>query len=348
MELVSGTIRSASIAISSTLREEKLDDILAVDWWFNNELGNQRRKTQRERQAVVESKVTSAPATRPTPKLLKWWWQLLVASGVLGGLVVFALESFVAHYSRDSATQISDEITKQLDQRKAADAENLSNRISAEVGRQLSPMYQQISRFSQDIGKIKDHLGIAHNATPNVAPSHSPPVDVNLHRFEKMDEKQFAMSLSSLKSVTERSSPPRDQVLLRNIAEKLRRTDSMAPAYWPTVFAFITWTSEMSAKNVPPPNTKTNFVIASKPPEAGPATFEGLVVGLNGGEINGLVFRDCRIRFTSTAVRMNNVTFVNCVFEFPSVQTPTPYLKSATKQLLEADNLGSVSLNLRG
>lgn len=254
----------------------------------------------------------------------------------------------ISHSSKDFATQIGDEITRQLDQRTTADAENLNNRIATEVGKELSPFHQQISGLSQDIGKIKDHFGIARNVAPSKGPSPLPPADGGLGRFERMDKKQFAMSLPALQTVIQQISAPADQATLRNIAEKLRETDPTAPGYWPTVFAFITSTGATSAKNAPPPNAKTTISIASTPALTANFMLDGLVVALDGGEINGLTFRNCRIRFTSSAVQMNDVSFINCVFEFPAVQPPTPYLRRATRELLEANNLRSVSLTLHG
>jgi len=373
MELSSDTIRSASVAVSSILRNEELDEILAMDWWFDSELGdNKPSKAQRRKQAIEQSssgsartltredvdqivssglaglrddliKASSSAAAKPVK-----WWQRPIGSGIVGGLVVLAVAGAVSHYLRDSTTQISDEITRQLGQRTATDAENLNNRISPEVGKQLSPIHQQIAGLSQDIGKIKDHFGIARNIPPRSAPSPPPRVDVGLRRFEQMDKKQFAMSLPALRTIIQGRPAPQDQGTLRNIAEKLRESDPRAAGYWPTVFAFITWTSAMSAKNVPPPSAKTNFLITSTPRETAHITFDGLVVSLDGGEINGLTFRNCRIRFTSNAVQMNDVRFVSCIFEFPPIQNATPYLERATRELLEADNLRSVSLTLRG
>jgi hypothetical protein len=177
------------------------------------------------------------------------WWERPIGSAIMGGLVVLAVGGAISHSSRDSATEIRDEITRPLDQRATTDAENLKNRIATEVGKQLLPIHQQIAGVSQDVGKIKDRLKIAHDVGPS-AGSPLPQVNLGLRRFEKMDKKQFAMSLPALRTATQQSSAPPDQVVLRNIAGKLRETDPTAPAYWPTVFAFITWASGRSGKNV--------------------------------------------------------------------------------------------------
>jgi hypothetical protein len=71
----------------------------------------------------------------------------------------------------------------------------------------------------------------------------------------------------------------------------------------------------------------------------------GLVVELVGGEISGLHFTDCRIKFTNKPVKMFDVSFTNCAFEFPNVENPSPYLKSATYAIL-ASNLTSVVLTI--
>jgi hypothetical protein len=253
-----------------------------------------------------------------------------------------------SHADEDLKRDIKSEVSNQLTQRQSDDTGNLNNRIATEIGKQLAPVNQTLQAINLDIGKIKDHLGIARNVAPRTGPSVASPLDVGLRRFEKMNKQQFAMSLPALRTVIQRSSAPVDQSTLRNIAEKLRETDARAPGYWPTVFAFITWTSATSARDVPRANAKTTLSIANTPPLTANVMLDGLVVALDGGTINGLTFRNCRIRFTSNAVQMNNVTFVNCVFEFPSIQSPTPYLKRATKELLQADNLTSISLTLHG
>jgi hypothetical protein len=342
-----------------------------MDWRFYSEVGdNKSSRAQRRKQTAIGHSFVSAPGPAltkddvneilsrgiaslrddliaATPSKVVRWWERPIGSAIIGGLVVLAVGGLVggaiSHSSKDSATQIGDEITRQLDQRATADAENLKNRIATEIGKQLLPIHQQIAGMSQDLGRIKDRLKIARNVEPS-AGSPLPQVDLGLRRFEKMDKKQFAMSLSALRTATQQSSAPPDQVVLRNIAGKLRETDPTAPAYWPTVFAFITWASGTSGKNVPPSNAKTTISIANTPPLTAGVMLYELVVALDGGEINGLTFRNCRIRFTSNAVQLNYVTFVNCVFEFPAV--PTPYLKRATRKLLEADNLRSVSVTL--
>jgi len=210
MELSSDTIRSASVAVSSGLRDEELDAILAMNWWFDKGVEDNRPgRAQRQKQKVIEQSSSLVPAAAltkedvneivsrrldclrndlipPSAKAGKWW-ERPIGGAIAGGLVVLTVSgtvgSVISLYSRDSTTIIAHEITKQLGRRTAKDSESLNNQIAAEVGKQLSPIRQQIAGLSQDIGKIKDHLGIVRNLAPSAGPSRTAPVDVGLRRF---------------------------------------------------------------------------------------------------------------------------------------------------------------------
>ena len=64
---------------------------------------------------------------------------------------------------------------------------------------------------------------------------------------------------------------------------------------------------------------------------------------LDGGDIPGSRFENCRIIFTQNPVKMKDVKFINCVFEMPVTDAPSPYLKS-TSQFLLASDLSSVEI----
>jgi hypothetical protein len=70
------------------------------------------------------------------------------------------------------------------------------------------------------------------------------------------------------------------------------------------------------------------------------------IVLLDGGELEDSSFRNSRIIFTNDAVKLKNVTFINCVFDFTAPDNPSPYLKSTTKELLLASNLNSVTITV--
>ncbi len=68
------------------------------------------------------------------------------------------------------------------------------------------------------------------------------------------------------------------------------------------------------------------------------------VVLLDGGDVGNIRFEHCRIRFTNNAVRMRNVVFVGCVFEFPVSDDPNPYLKTAAEKVLASKDLEQVTM----
>lgn len=164
-----------------------------------------------------------------------------------------------------------------------------------------------------------------------------------LDDLSKLDKRQFANALPALRKVTEQPvakvSP--DQAVLRDVAFKLRETSENTPDYWTTVLRFIQFASNGMASNAPPPGSPINATIQNS--YLTHQTFpEHSVFVLDGGGMEYTRFENSRIIFTNNPVRMRNVTFVNCAFEFPGIATPTPYLENAARQLL-ASNFEYVS-----
>ena len=70
--------------------------------------------------------------------------------------------------------------------------------------------------------------------------------------------------------------------------------------------------------------------------------FEDKVVKLDGGNIHGSRFINCRIRFTEHPVGLNRVQFINCVFEMPTVTSPNKYLIDSAKAILASASLSHI------
>jgi hypothetical protein len=104
---------------------------------------------------------------------------------------------------------------------------------------------------------------------------------------------------------------------------------------------FIRFASSGSAQAGVPPAGPPNYVFRdSDVTKVGP--LNGLVVMIDGGSLLNLRIENSRVIFTGNPVRMQNVTFINCVFELPVSNTPPPFLKKAAQQLL-ASNFTSIS-----
>jgi hypothetical protein len=169
-----------------------------------------------------------------------------------------------------------------------------------------------------------------------------------LKQISYFDQKTFERSLPQLRQVIEQSNPKpvADRETLTIIANRLRQTNESAPDYWPTVLQFIQFASSALTlpTDVPPPGSrysKTSNVLCGNTVHCIEAAHSNIL--LDGGDIRASRFENCRIRFTQNPVKMSRVQFINCVFEMPVTNDPTPYLKDAARQLL-ASNLTSVSI----
>lgn len=205
--------------------------------------------------------------------------------------------------------------------------------------------YQAVARVEKETRfqtKTEDRLGSIEAQLLELRASGSP--KSVLKQINELDQQTFSKALPALRKVTEQPSAEVDatQPTLQDIAEKLRRTDEASPDYWPTVLQFLEFASALISPNAPPHGEPNAFLhgvslhgqyAMSFPPHA--------VILFDGGEVENYTFRDCRIIFTEKTVRLKNVSFINCAFEMPITNTPTPYLKSAS-QLLLASHLNLV------
>jgi hypothetical protein len=282
------------------------------------------------------------PAAKPTSGVRrKSPWVIPLITGILGNLVGGAIvavaitkwQSSNAHDASDLKRDIAAEVATQLDQRAAKDAENLNNHIAAEVGRQLAPIHQQLEGLSQDIGKIKDNLHIAQT---------KPHIPSTLQRFATMDQNTFTASLSLLNTAlltpSAQSAGPDD---LRAIGDKLRRTDENSPDYWPTLMQFIRVASSLTGHAAHPtgPTTHTRDSFFDRT-----NALDNLTVVMDGGGLQNLSIINSRIIFTDHPVKMKNITFINCSFEFPLSAQPTPQLKQAARQFLAGASLQKATI----
>ena len=157
-----------------------------------------------------------------------------------------------------------------------------------------------------------------------------------LKDLSTLDQNQFAKSLPALRKVSEQ---PVSQVapapeILHDVTLKLQHVDPNTPEYWQTVLQFIQFASNGLASNAPPPGSPVNATLTDV---SGLRLSAKGVYVLRGGVIANMRFEDSRIVFTSNPVQLRNVTFVNCAFDFPDVNIPSPYLENAGRQLLASD-----------
>jgi len=159
-----------------------------------------------------------------------------------------------------------------------------------------------------------------------------------LKELSSLDPAEFAQNLPVLKKITEQLT---EQTIaspetLQRVASNFLQTQSNVPGYWPSALRFLQYASLQASPGVPPPGAPR--LIFSHNINLSLSPIENTVVKLDGGSITNITFRNSRIIFTEDMVQMKNVTFINCVFELPISDQPTPYIQRAARVLL-AENL---------
>jgi hypothetical protein len=193
----------------------------------------------------------------------------------------------------------------------------------------------QIARFQQS---TEDRLD-AIEATLRSLRASTAPTEV-LKELTSLPPPQFVKSLPVLRKIAEQpaSSVKLVPEVLRAIAEKLRNTDPSAPEYWPTVLEFLRFASAGVSSDVPPEGSAPfNWGMMDSVLDFGGKTFEHLTVLLDNVSIANARFDRCRIIFTQNRVEIRNVQFINCVFDVPVTDMPSPIVQQASKELLASD-----------
>jgi hypothetical protein len=169
---------------------------------------------------------------------------------------------------------------------------------------------------------------------------------LTLEQISPFDQKTFEHSLPQLRQAMDQPSrnAAADQGALTAIASKLRQCSESAPDYWPAVLQFIPFASSGLAPNAPPPG--------QQPRALSDIVFVGLMRGireagktilLDSGNLGNGEFKNCRIIFTLNPVQLTHCVFRNCVFEIPTTDPPSPYIKKVC-QILLSSSLDSVSV----
>jgi hypothetical protein len=159
-----------------------------------------------------------------------------------------------------------------------------------------------------------------------------------LQEIAKLDNNTF-------RKIAERKpadvAPSRDEI--QDVAGKLQNASVDTPDYWPTVLQFLNFSSAAMAPPNVPASDNSATVFSNSRLEG--LIFKNQVILLDGGSLIHTRLENSRIIFTESPVDMKSVQFVNCIFEFPIMQNPSPYLKKASRQLL-ASNLATFSPSL--
>jgi len=345
---------SPELTASSTLREEGLGDLLVMDWWFDTDMDRAKKPdksldeagVQRLRTGIAADVVAALSKQKPN-----WWnrpWSIALGSAILGGTVVLLADGVFSHHAEDLKRDIGLDITRQLNERSAADSENLNNRIAKEVGRELEPVNQQLHTLNQDIGKIKDNLRIARTTPPGSSP---------LVAFSGMSPRELATSLPALRKALERppqSDSTSEEKALRTVSQRLGEMDGGAPGYWTTVAAIINYQSLVNQlRGIAPDPSLISRPCAGLTMGTGGGntisgfTVRGCLVDLDTtfNKLVNITFRDSVVRYHGGAVDLQNVTFVNCRFELIIPPDTTPKRPNVLRAILGSGDQKSITVS---
>jgi hypothetical protein len=151
------------------------------------------------------------------------------------------------------------------------------------------------------------------------------------------DFKTSLPQVGSALSIVEQENAAVPTSVIEGLRVKLQQTDPSAPDYWPTAVRFLQFaTSRLAPSDVPPAGRAPDV---ESDTNLGPLEFYKGTVLLKGGSVTGALFRNCRVIFTNTPVRMTSVIFVNSVIEFrvSTTSPPSPYLRKAVEVFLASD-----------
>jgi hypothetical protein len=154
---------------------------------------------------------------------------------------------------------------------------------------------------------------------------------------------------------------PIDQKVLTALQTRFLESREDSPDYWAAASAFINYRSFLAAVGFPNPSTLPNCQAIWAPKEPPPMK-PGDIVGMgavtfiqkdciwpldNPQPISDTTFIHCWIVYYGGEVKIRNVHFENCLFEFRLQKPPSPSGISLERALL-ASNLNNVSFSSPG
>lgn len=163
-----------------------------------------------------------------------------------------------------------------------------------------------------------------------------------LAELKAADGATFAQLLPALGMVARQplSLVRPDAETLRAIGKKLQVVDPRSAGYWPATIEFLRFSTDFFAPGAPRSKSKPSTGIPMGDPVITGFTLD---VG-NNYSFKGLTFKDCRFIFRDlSSIEFQNVTFINCVFEIPVTDQPSPQLQRFAQKLL-ASNLSTITI----
>lgn len=193
-----------------------------------------------------------------------------------------------------------------------------------------------IGHLQKDVDRIDGRMDSMNGILLNLLADKSP--NKALQELGKLQPEQLAKALPTLRAVSEKplaEVAPSD-TLLREIATKLQSAPEASQEYWPTVLQFTHFATSALNPDVPPPGPPWAIVNEGENNTFRGGRFEKKAFLLGGSTIfEDNVFVKCRIVLEANAsVRLKNVTFIDCIFDFPPNGDTVPEVRQIARSLL--------------
>lgn len=326
MQFSSDTIRGVSITLSSTLRNEELDDLLAMDCWFDVDMAPKKNAsrtglTEQDIRRIV--KAEAAKASQPAATQARGsWWNKTPATGI--NLLVAIAASLVASLAASLLTLLgilaSGYLNTRIDDRIDAKLKPTSDGI-IELRHTVEKIQSQVSEMSGELKRI--FLDNAKSLNP----------DELAERLPKVKDALQAVSSSGY---------PLSPTTLAALRSKLARIQPNVLDYWPTAFYVVNLESRsfVLGLNLKPASLAFGGVNQG-------ISFERSIVNLSGpGELIDSTFRECLVQFSDTnPLKLKNVRFIRCEFLLPITEHPESAIEAIGKELLSVSNLENVTVS---
>jgi hypothetical protein len=133
---------------------------------------------------------------------------------------------------------------------------------------------------------------------------------------------------------------------LQRIAQQLGKVDENTPNYWPTVGRYVNFASpKLATHEVPPAGPPWEMSMHGENNTLANYQFDGKAFYFEGSfTFKNVRFSNSRIVLgPNTVIQFQGVSFVNCAFDFPPQDQPTPTIKNMLRALL-ANGAGSATI----
>ena len=209
--------------------------------------------------------------------------------------------------------------------------------LSSKMGERLAAMEKQVQGIDDNVKLLlKKELKLTASISPSDLGRNLDVVEAQLH----------AATLQEVVS---------DPSVINALQASFSKVSNDSVDYWPSAAAAITYISYMKSFAPKGISIRVKLRLPLCEPNA-PAKREGLhfamesncILNLDGQDLSGRLYRDAIIVYHGGKVSLNNVQFVNCLFDFQMVAPPTKEGIKLTRDLLKSSDMSSLTVSTNG